>query len=357
MNYRELSLGTFERSDLDRALTLLIEKKGSDLHLVPGSPPVFRLDGKLTVLPEFDFPVHADHLSEVFSSILSDRAKEVLQREKQVDFRYENDTGRFRANIFRELRGLAGVFRAIPLKIPTPEELFLPQEVVGFAEAKSGLVLVVGATGSGKSTTLASLINYTNRTKSCRIITIEDPVEFVHSPDKALISHRELGDHVPSFAAGLRSALREDPDVILVGEMRDLETMALAIEAALTGHLVFATVHARSVTQTVSRIVKVFPPQEQERIQVTLADCLLGVVYQELLPRIGGGRIAVFEILRMSPAAAEIIRQGAFKQISSIQPAMGYFSLESSLKERMRKGLIEESLVRKILARQEGARL
>jgi len=349
MNFREMSAGFFERETLDRALALLLERRGSDLHLVPESPPVFRIDGKLVTLPEFDRPMHPDPLSEVLSSILTDRARRILQEEKQVDFRYENEYGRFRVNVFREIKGLAATFRAIPVKIPTPEELLLPQEIVNFAEAPSGLVLVVGATGSGKSTTLASLINHINRSRACRIITIEDPVEFIHRSEKALISHRELGEHVESFAMGLRAALREDPDVILVGEMRDLETMALAIEAALTGHLVFATVHARSVTQTVSRIVKVFPPQEQERIQVTLADCLQGVVYQELVPRAGGGRVAIFEILRMTPASAEIIRKGAFKQISSIQPSMGYFSLEASLKERFHKGLIEEKVFKQLV--------
>jgi len=338
------------RQKLDTMLDTLVDMNGSDLHIAPTEIPKFRIEGDLRELDDFKFVVRPEHSEETARSIIPPHLKDEFDERKQCDFRYETDKGRFRVNVFRELRGISMVFRAIPIHIPEAKKLGLPEEILNFTDRHDGFVLVAGATGSGKSTTLAALLNEINKKYKKRIITIEDPIEFVHKNKKSLISHRELGTHVMSFADGMKAALREDPDVILVGEMRDLETMNLAIEAALTGHLVFATVHAKGVGQTISRIVKVFPPNEQERIRISLADCLQGIVYQRLVKGKTGKRVALFEILDVSGAASNLIRSNKLQQLKSLQPSQGYISLDRYATRLFQEDLIDKKTLDSIKA-------
>jgi twitching motility protein PilT len=303
---------------IDQFLNLLVEFGGSDLHLSCGGPPVLRVHGHLQRVKYRDL-VERD-LELLLGEILTEGQRQRYQATHDLDFAYEiAGVARFRGNFFRQHRGPGAVFRIIPSKIPTAEEINLPDAIRRFTHLNRGLVLVTGPTGSGKSTTLAAMIDLINQTRPEHILTIEDPIEFVHQNKKALVNQREVGPHTESFAAALKAALREDPDVILVGEMRDRETIALALTAAETGHLVFGTLHTNSAHKTVDRIIDTFPGDLQHQVRAMLSESLRGVVAQQLLRKKGGqGRIAAHEIMVGTAAVSNLIREGKTYQIPSI---------------------------------------
>jgi twitching motility protein PilT len=303
---------------MEKLFALMIERKASDIHITTGNPPILRIDG--VIVPLTDRPVLGPADTErLLLPIAPERNREEFQRRHDTDFAYEmRGVARFRCNLFRDRKGMGGVFRVIPTKILTAEEMGLPKEILDLCRLPKGLVLVTGPTGSGKSTTLAALVDYVNRTRSDHVITIEDPLEFVHENKKCLINQRQVGEHTSSFKDALRAALREDPDIVLVGEMRDLETMAIAIETAETGHLVFGTLHTSSAPSTVDRIIDQFPADRQGQIRVMLAESLKGVISQVLCKKIGGGRAPVLEVLIGIPSVANLIREAKIYQIQSI---------------------------------------
>jgi twitching motility protein PilT len=303
---------------IDTLFKVLREKKGSDLHLSPDNPPMMRAAGDLVPVTAQKL-THAENQALLYE-IMSDAQKEKFDATHDLDFAYDVPAlqARFRANIFFGRLGISAVFRMIPAEILTAEQLGLPPTVLKFTQFKKGLVLVTGATGSGKSTTLAAIIDHINRTKKEHILTVEDPIEFVHTSRGCLINQREVGRHTQSFAAALKAALREDPDIILVGEMRDLETIELAITAAETGHLVFGTLHTSSAAKTVDRIINVFPTNQQEQIRAMLAESLKGVISQNLLKTVDGKRCAALEILLVNTATSNLIREGKTFQIPSV---------------------------------------
>jgi twitching motility protein PilT len=312
-------------AQIDAFFKLMNEQGASDLHLVTGQQPIIRINGELT---RIKYKVlENDPLKEMLYEIAPEEKVKLFEETGDVDFAYEiPGLARYRANFFDQKYGIAAVFREIPSEILTCEQLGLPPVVRKLASLPRGLVLVTGPTGSGKSTTLAAIIDEANRTRKDHIITVEDPIEFVHRSKEAVVNHREVGLHTRSFAAALRGALREDPDIILVGEMRDLETISLAIEAASTGHLVFATLHTSSAAKTVDRIIEVFPANQQEQIRNTLSDGLRAVIAQNLFKRIDKkGRIAALEIMIAIPAIRNLIREAKTFQIpSSMQTGKKY---------------------------------
>ncbi len=329
---------------LNELLWDTIKLRGSDLHLTLDSLPIVRVDGELTKLPRQK--LCKECLNEHLMPILTDRQKVVLAEQLSVDTAYKLDEEhRFRVNIFYQRGALAAVFRQLPHIKLSLEALGIPEGVNYFSDLKDGLVLVTGPTGSGKSTTLAAIIDEINKRKACHIITIEDPVEFVHTNNKALITQRELFTDVPSFSGALRDAMREDPDVILVGEMRDLDTMRTAIMAAETGHLVFSTLHSRDAESTLARMIGVFPIEEQSQIRQQLSSTLKGVVSQRLLRRSGeSGRVAAVEVMRVTPAISNIIRTNKLEQMYSTIETGGKFgmqTMELSLVKLFREGLID----------------
>ena len=304
-------------AQIDKLFRILKERKGSDLHISVGAPPLVRISGDLTPLSNNLLPQL--ETKKMLYEIMTPYLQERFEKNMDIDFAYALEgTGRFRANIFMQNRGIAAVFRLIPEEILTVDQLKSPPQILNFAKLHRGLVLCTGPTGSGKSTTLAALVDYVNSTKSDHIITIEDPIEFVHKNKKCLVNQRELSAHTQSFAAALKSALREDPDVILVGEMRDQETIQLALTAAETGHLVFGTLHTSSAAKTVDRIIDVFPGSQQGQVRSMLSESLKGVMAQSLLKKIGGGRIAAIEILVGNPAIGNLIREEKTHQINSV---------------------------------------
>ncbi len=328
---------------IDAFLKLMVESSASDLHLSTGNPPIVRIHGDLQ---RIKYKVlEDDELREMIYEITPEERIKVFEETGDVDFGFEiPGLARFRVNIFQQKNGIGAVFRVIPTKIKTIEELGLPRILTKLAMLPKGLVLVTGPTGSGKSTTLAAIIDYANRNRQDHIITIEDPIEFVHRSLGCLVNHREVGVHTKSFAAALRAALREDPDIILVGEMRDLETIALAIEAAMTGHLVFSTLHTLNAAKTVDRIIEIFPYAQQPQIRATLADALRAVISQTMFKRIDrSGRVVAFEILIATPAARNLIREGKTYQIPSVIQTgrkYGMLSLDDSIMELLQKGII-----------------
>ena len=300
---------------IDAFFNLMMEVGASDLHLAAGSQPIVRVRGELERIKHA--PLDNDTLKAMLYEIAPEYKVKVFEETGDVDFGYEiPDVARFRANFFNQKYGVGAVFRQIPSTVLTTEQLGLPPIMKKFAELNRGLVLVTGPTGSGKSTTLAAILDYANKNRRDHIITVEDPIEFVHKSQGCLVNHREVGLHTQSFASALRGALREDPDIILVGEMRDLETIELALTAASTGHLVFGTLHTPSAAKTIDRVIDVFPAGQQNQIRNTLSEALKGVVAQNLFRRIDvKGRIAVLEILVVTPAIANLIRESKTYQI------------------------------------------
>ncbi|MCE5251008.1 type IV pilus twitching motility protein PilT [bacterium] len=329
-------------AQIDKLFRLLKERKGSDLHISVGAPPLLRISGDLTPVTNTLLP--PEETKKLLYEIMTPYQQQKFEEIKEVDFAYALEgTGRFRANVFMQHRGIAAVFRIIPEKILSIEELKSPPQILNFAKLHRGLVLCTGPTGSGKSTTLAALVDYVNNTRSEHIITIEDPIEFVHPNKKCLVNQRELHAHTDSFAAALRSALRQDPDVILVGEMRDQETIQLAMTAAETGHLVFGTLHTNSAAKTIDRIIDVFPAAQQGQIRSMLSESLKGVMAQTLLKKVGGGRVAAIEILAGTPAIANLIREGKTFQIPSVlqtSKSDGMQTVDMALIELYQKKLI-----------------
>ena len=304
-------------AQIDAFFKLMNEQGASDLHLVTGQQPVIRINGELTRIKYKT--LENDPLKEMLYEIAPEDKVKLFEETGDVDFAYEiPGLARYRANFFDQKYGIAAVFREIPSEILTCEQLGLPPVVQKLASLPRGLVLVTGPTGSGKSTTLAAIIDEANRTRKDHILTVEDPIEFVHRSKEAVVNHREVGLHTRSFAAALRGALREDPDIILVGEMRDLETISLAIEAASTGHLVFGTLHTSSAAKTVDRVIEVFPANQQEQIRNTLSDGLRAVIAQNLFKRVDRkGRVAALEIMIAIPAVRNLIREAKTFQIPS----------------------------------------
>lgn len=307
----------------------VVKKKASDLHIQVGLPPMIRIDGSLAPVAGAD-PLDEEAVEALIFAILDEDQKQILIKDKEFDFSFAyGDLGRFRVNAFHERGNMAGALRLIPNEILTIEQLGLPQIVNKFANYPRGLVLVTGPTGSGKSTTLAAMIHKINQERSSHIITIEDPIEYTHRSIKSVIAQREVHYDTYSFTAALRSALREDPDVVLIGEMRDLETIASAITIAETGHLVFATLHTNSASQSIDRIIDVFPPHQQPQIRAQLSNILMAIVSQRLVPSIGGGRIASAEILVATPAVRNIIREGKAHQLEAVIQTGAEFGMQS----------------------------
>lgn len=307
----------------------VIKKKASDLHLQVGIPPMLRIDGALVPVSGTE-ALTEEAVETLVFSILDEDQKQILLKDKEFDFSFAfGDLGRFRVNAFHERGNLAAAMRLIPNEILSIEQLGLPPVLNKFTEYPRGLVLVTGPTGSGKSTTLAAMINKINHERAVHIITIEDPIEFTHKSQKAVIVQREVHYDTYSFSAALRSSLREDPDVVLIGEMRDLETIAAAITIAETGHLVFATLHTNSASQSIDRMIDVFPPHQQPQIRAQLANILMAICSQRLIPAIGGGRIAAAEILVATPAVRNIIREGKSHQLEAVIQTGAEFGMQS----------------------------
>ncbi len=334
--------------DIAQLLAFSVKNNASDLHLSAGVPPMIRVDGdvKRINMPALS---HKDVHSMIYD-IMSDKQRKDFEEFLETDFSFEiPKLARFRVNAFNQMRGAGAVFRTIPSQIRTLEDLKAPAIFRDIAMYPRGLVLVTGPTGSGKSTTLAAMIDYVNTNKPDHIITIEDPIEFVHESKKSLINQREVHKDTLGFSEALRSALREDPDVILVGEMRDLETIRLAMTASETGHLVFGTLHTSSAAKTVDRIVDVFPATEKEMIRTMLSESLRAVISQSLLKKTGGGRIAAHEIMIGTPAIRNLIREGKIAQMySAIQTgqAAGMQTLDQNLQELLAKGVISKEEAR-----------
>ena len=339
--------------EIKELLIIAKEKEASDLHLNIGVPPVLRINGKLTKMNLPELTPEITH--EMIYSILSEKQKTNFEKKGELDLSYELiNVSRFRVNIFRHRRGEAAALRLIPEKIKVLSELNLPPTLADFTEKDRGLVLITGPTGSGKSTTLAALIDIINKKRFDNIITIEDPIEFIHYHKNCLISQREIGTHTKSFADALRNALREDPDVILVGEMRDLETISMALTAAETGHLVFSTLHTISAAETIERIIDAFPPHQQNQVRMQLAGSLVGVVAQTLIPDLNEkSRVPALEVMIANPAIKNLIREGKTHQIPStiqISKKDGMQSLDQSLKDLLMEGTIsQEDAIKKAI--------
>ncbi|HSX14524.1 MAG TPA: type IV pilus twitching motility protein PilT [Candidatus Saccharimonadales bacterium] len=321
----------------------VVKKDASDLHLQVGVPPMLRVDGALK--PISDAPVLGeDDVEKLVFAVMDEDQKNLLMKDKEVDFSFSfGDLGRFRVNAFHERGNIAAALRLIPTKIRTVEELNLPKILNDFTNIPRGLVLVTGPTGSGKSTTLAAMVDKINTDKALHIITIEDPIEYAHKSKKSIVVQREVHYDTNSFGASLRSALREDPDVVLIGEMRDLETIAAAITIAETGHLVLATLHTNNAAQTVDRMIDVFPPHQQQQVRIEVSAMLQAIVSQRLIPAIGGGRVAVAEIMVVTGAIRNIIREGKTHQLdAAIQTGgeQGMQSFDKTLVEFIQAGKI-----------------
>ena len=325
--------------DIQELFKITIKEKASDLHLLAGIPPTLRVDGSLRYLTEHA-PLKPEEIEEMIFSLLTPAQKELLIANKELDFSFGfgggtyGDLGRFRTNLYYQRRYLSGAFRLLPPGILTLEALHLPEILHAFSNLTQGFILVTGPTGHGKSTTLASIINEINLKRAAHILTIEDPIEYVYPEGKSIISQREMGIDTHSWDYALRAALREDPDVVLVGEMRDPETIAAAITIAETGHLVFSTLHTNSAAQSIDRIIDSFPANQQAQIKIQLAATLKGVVSQRLLPMINGGRVPAVEVLLGTPAVASIVRDGKTHLIDSViqtSKDKGMIGIDSSL--------------------------
>ena len=328
---------------LEELLRLAGEQKASDVHLTVESPPVLRIDGLMVKLQTENLS-QAD-LETFAYSLMNDQQAKRFAEYGELDLSYSlPEVGRYRVNVFQQQGSTSLVIRLIPLIIPSPESLGLPPVSIELAKLHKGLVLVTGPTGSGKSTTLASLVDYINRTRACHVVTIEDPIEYFHKHKLSLVTQREVGKDTQSFTNALRAVLRQDPDVILVGEMRDLETIATAVTAAETGHLVFSTLHTNDATQSVDRMIDVFPPHQQQQIRVQLAAVLQGIMSQQLFPRVDRqGRVAAIEVMVATPAVRSLIREGKTHQLPTViqtNAKLGMQTMDKAIMDLVQKGLI-----------------
>jgi len=329
--------------EINQVLAMAVEQGVSDIHFTVGRPPVLRKDGQL--IPQESFPVlEPDDTRSLAGQVMTDEQYREFQVTGEVDLAYSvPGLGRFRVNAFHQRGSVAMALRRINSKILNLDELGMPPALKELTRKPNGMVLVTGPTGSGKSTTLAAMIDLINEERAVHIITLEDPIEYIHRHKKSIVNQREIGADSKSFAAALRAAMRQDPDVILVGEMRDLDTIAIAITAAETGHLVFGTLHTNNAAQTVDRIIDVFPPHQQPQVRVQLAETLRGIIAQQLIPKISGGRVAAVEILTATPGVRNIIREGKTHQlINAIQTGgqYGMQSMDADLKRLMQRGVI-----------------
>jgi twitching motility protein PilT len=335
-------------------LKFAVAQKASDLHLSAGERPMMRISGELHRVDLA--PLTPDEAHRLIFDVMNDAQRRVFQEKLEADFAFLlDDTLRFRVNAFVHSRGEGAVFRTIPSKIPSMADLDLPPALRGFCEEEKGLVLVTGPTGSGKSTTLAAMIDHLNETMPGHILTLEDPIEFVHKPKRSMVNQREVGTQTQSFTSALRSALREDPDVILVGELRDLETISLALSAAETGHLVFGTLHTSSAPKTIDRIIDVFPASQHGQIRTMLSESLLGVVTQMLVQKAGGGRAAALEIMTGTPAVRNLIREAKTHQLPSVMQVgakAGMQTMEAALIDLVQRGVVTRDAA---LARMPGS--
>lgn len=325
-----------------------VENRASDIHITVGIPPVFRIDGSLVYHGRSK--LNPDDTKMLVEQVLNEKQLEELEDKGEIDSSYSSHgIGRFRINAYKQRGSYGMAIRVIPLKVPTIEELGIPPVVKKLARLPRGLILVTGPTGSGKSTTLASIVNLINEEKNCHILTLEDPIEYLHKHNRSIVNQREIGLDTFSFASGLRSALRQDPDVILVGEMRDLDTISIALTAAETGHLVLSTLHTIGAAKTIDRIIDVFPPHQQQQIRVQLSSVIQAIISQHLLPKSNGkGRVAAFEIMVANPAIRNLIREEKIHQIdTSIQTGgkHGMQTMDSSLLELYNKGIISKDTV------------
>lgn len=327
---------------LKELLKLMAERKASDLHLAAGSPPQLRVDGRLEPLPQP--PLTEDEAQSLCYEVLTPDQVQAFERDDELDLALAQGSSRYRVNLYRQKGSVAGAFRAIPIEIPRPDQLGIPEAALPLATRPRGLVLVTGPTGSGKSTTLASLIDQINRSRPEHIVTIEDPIEFIHQHKKSLVSQREVGRDSKNFGEGLRHILRQDPNVILIGEMRDLETVSAAITVSETGHLVFATLHTNTAAETINRIVDIFPAHQQSQVRTQLSFTLEGILCQQLIPRIGGGRALATELLLANTAIRNLIRENKIHQIPSQlqmgQKESGMHTMDQSLAELVQKEIV-----------------
>jgi len=328
--------------DITQLLLFTHQQLASDLHISAGETPMIRVDGDLKMIQAP--ALTAEQSQAMLYDIMSDHHRKLFEETNDIDFSIEmGQSARFRVNVYRQYRGISAVFRKIPAEVLSIQQLGLPTILGEITRREKGLVLVTGPTGSGKSTTLAAMIDLLNREREGHILTIEDPIEFLHKNKRCLINQREVGSHTQSFEKALRAALREDPDVILVGEMRDLETIKLALTAAETGHLVFGTLHTSSAPKTVDRVIDVFPANQQAQVRSMFAESIQAIISQVLCKKIGGGRIAGLEILIGSPAVRNLIREGKIHQIPSVMQTsqgIGMQTMEMALKDLIRRGLI-----------------
>ena len=333
--------------DILELLQTTIDRKASDLHITVAVPPTIRVNGKLEKIG--DSPLTPQDAFDIVSQVLNEKQMQQLEEKGELDLSFSNPgLGRFRVNAFKQRGSYGMALRVVALVIPTMEELGLPPIFKDLALKQRGLILVTGPTGSGKSTTLASMIDYINKNRSRHILTLEDPIEYLHKHGQSIVNQREIGNDSHSFGNALRAALRQDPDVILVGEMRDLETISIAITAAETGHLVMSTLHTIGAAKTVDRIIDVFPPHQQQQIKVQLSTVLEGIVSQQLLPKVqGDGRVAALEVMVATPAIRNLIREGKSHQIqTSVQTGtkFGMKTMDSSLTDLYRRGIIAKDV-------------
>lgn len=331
--------------EVNKLLMVVMQRSASDLHLIAGKPPTIRVDSVLVELKEYDVLSGANIAAMVDVLLGSDDKRKQFQENMELDFSYAfKDNVRFRVNVYHQKGFVAAALRLIPNKILTVEQLNLPLQVKNFVNFKQGLILIVGPTGHGKSTTLAALIDLINHTRAENIVTIEDPIEYIYLQDKSLINQREVGSDTHSFNKALRSVLREDANVVLVGEMRDLESIATTITLAETGHLVFATLHTNNSAQTIDRVIDVFPAYQQNQIRAQVASILIAVMSQRLLPKIGGGRTPAVEIMINNPAVANVIREGKIFELPNIihtSSVAGMISLDRNLADLVRQNAIK----------------
>ncbi|WP_174721731.1 type IV pilus twitching motility protein PilT [Cryobacterium sp. TMT1-3] len=328
--------------DLLAALHEVLERGASDLHVTVGAAPRIRIDGTLCAIEgDQEWPV--EKVSSALYSLLTPQERATFDRDLELDFAYTAGGARFRVNYYLQRNSVGGAFRLIPREIKSLAQLGVPETVARFAHLPRGLVLVTGPTGSGKSTTLAALIDVVNRTRADHIVTVEDPIEFMHKHRMSLVNQREVGHDTHSFADALKHVLRQDPDVILIGELRDLETISVALTAAETGHLVFATLHTQDAAQTIDRLIDVFPPHQQAQVRTQLAITLMGVVCQTLVKKIGGGRVVATEVLVTTPAVSNLIREGKIHQLSTAMQsgrALGMHTMDQHLADLVNNGVI-----------------